>query len=387
MRVQINSRPSGMVRAVCTTLCLCSGAVPTALAQQASASHVLLARLQSPPSTLDLRANAVNDLGQTAGYALIKTGQSTRLTFVAGKLKFITTDKYKVQATTWSRQGVPSALPPLSSGAAAYASVLNGEGAVAGYSFTAADRNNAVAVAWRNGRVSDLGAGVGSTPLDLNASGLVLGRRVPSGGGPVSYFVAKDKASLKWLPAATSPASELDCVGLTDAGEVVCRAHAAVDLPGGTTTFRFSGYVWANGGFTAMISPDGAQVLPYAVSSSGIVAGALKVESQPDRAFLWQAGTWRVLPDLSAWGRNVFVTDVNNRGEVIVNVGESGQTHRTLLWNGQAYLDAQSLVPDRADGELAALRRLNNQGEMLVELSQTVNGTPASRFITIAPRP
>ncbi len=375
--------------AIATTLILGVALVPLAQAQGNSSLYNLVTTLQAPANTLFMVSGAFNDLGQSAGSSYIKTGQSTKFYVEGGKLKSLKVDTFRVQATTWSGQGVPTALPPLSSGANAYVFGMNAAGVVVGNSYGLFDRTNAVAVAWRNGKVADLGAGGKSSASDVNASGQILGSRSVTSNSvtTTTYFTGKDKASLKWLTPLPNTVNDLYCMGISDANEVVCRGSKYAVLSPGVGETMYRGFVWANGSFTELVSPVGGQVLPFAVSKSGIVAGVVQVAGQADRAFLWQAGAWRWLPDLSAYGNAVTIWQVSNRGDVVLQAGPLGQDSTSLVWNGQKYLEVSAIVPGRAANEVANVRKVNSLGQLLVELSSTVNGKAVSRFVVIAPQP
>jgi hypothetical protein len=389
MHVSLPIARRRITMAIAATLIQGVTLVSLAQAQATTAPYNLATNLQAPANTLFMVGSAFNDLGQSAGSSYIKTGQSTKYYFEGGKLKSLVVDTFRVQATTWSAQGVPTALPPLSSGANAYVFGMSAAGVVVGNSYGLFDRTNAVAVAWRNGKVADLGAGSKSGASDVNASGLILGSRSVTSNyvTTTSYFTGKDKASLKWLTPLPSTVSDLYCMGLTDAGEVLCRGSKIVAGPSGASEFVYRGFVWANGSFTELVSPVGGQVLPFAVSRSGIVAGVVQVAGQADRAFVWQAGAWRWLPDLSAYGNAVTIWQVGNRGDVVLHAGPLGQDSTALVWNGQKYLEVSAIVPGRAANEVANVRKVNSQGQLLVELSSTVNGKAVSRFVVIAPQP
>ncbi len=364
------------------------GLSPVTQAQTPPATYSLLSSLQPPANTLSLVLGTLNDLGQTAGNSYIKTGQTTRYYLEGGKLKSVVVDTFRVQATTWSSQGVPTALPPLSSGANAYVFGMNDSGVVVGNSFTLFDRSNAVAVAWRGGKAVDLGAGSKSNATDVNASGVILGARSVTANGvsTTRYFTGKDKASLKWLTPTPSSVSDLYCMGITDANDVVCRGRSIETGSAGEGSTVYRGYVWANGAFTELVSPIGGQVLPFAVSKSGLVAGVVQTLGQSDRAFLWQGGNWRWLPDLSAYGDSITVWQVGSRGDVVLTVGPLGQASTTLVWDGQRYLALDAIVPGRGANEVAYVREVNSKGQLLVELSSQVNGKFTSRYVVIGPQ-
>ncbi len=364
-----------------TLLCLLSHA---AHAQSTANPYRRLAVLQSPTSAAQIVPIDVFGPGTVVGAAPIKTGQTTRYYFDGLKVIAVKENTFRYQPTLWDVRGVPTALPPLSSGVDARAWSMNSSGVTVGESKTFLDRTNSVAVVWRNGKAVDLGAGSRSSARHINASGLVLGHRSVSDSwlSNLDFFVGKDKASLKWIKPLPTGATSLFCVGLTDAGQVVCRSSATVN-----GNLQFKSHIWTNGVFSEIVSPAGGEVVAMAVSPSGIVAGYVNMPDFSSRGFTWQNGQWRWLPDppLPApvrWD----VYDVNDRGEVLLSAYTVYQYNSTnYLWDGMKHVAVSDLVADREPGETVGASRLGPQGQVLVNFQSKVNGVLQFKDAVYAP--
>lgn len=371
-------------RLACISAALLTLVLQASHAQSQANPYRRLAVLQSPANASQIVTADVFAQGTVVGAAQIKTGQTTRYYFDGLKVVAVKENTYRYQPTLWDVRGVPVALPPLSSGVDARVWSMNGSGVTVGESKTFLDRTNSVAVAWRNGKAVDLGAGARSSARHINASGLVLGHRALTSSlfSELEFFVGKDKASLKWLKPLPAGATSLYCVGLTDAGQVVCRSNAVVN-----GDLEFKSHVWSNGVFSELVSPSGGEVVAMAVSPSGIVAGYVNMPDNSSRGFTWQNGQWRWLPDppLPApvrWD----VYDVNDRGEVLLSAVTISQYNSTnYLWNGLAHVSVSDLVADRAPGESVGASRLGPQGEVLVNFQSKVNGVLQFKEAVYAP--
>jgi uncharacterized membrane protein len=371
-------------RTACVSAALLCVLSQSAHAQSSANPYRRLAVLQSPANAAQIVPADVFGPGTVVGAAQIKTGQTTRYYVDGLRVIAVKENTFRYQPTLWDVRGVPTALPPLSSGVDARAWSMNSSGVTVGESKTFLDRTNGVAVVWRNGKAVDLGAGARSSARHINASGVVLGHRALTSASlsDLEFFVGKDKATLKWLKPLPAGATSLYCLGLTDAGQVVCRSNATVN-----GDLQFKSHVWTNGVFSEIVSPAGGEVLAMAVSPSGIVAGYVNLPDNSSRGFTWQNGQWRWLPDppLPApvrWD----VYDVNDRGEVLLSAYTVYQYNSTnYLWDGMKHVAVSDLVADREPAETVGASRLGPQGEVLVDIQSKVNGVLQFKQAIYAP--
>ncbi|TBO34009.1 hypothetical protein EYS42_00710 [Aquabacterium lacunae] len=343
-----------------------------------------VAVLQAPADVVQIVPADVFAKGQVAGLTQVKTGETTRYYFDGLRIVAAKEAVRRSDATIWRADGVAITLPALARGVDARVWSMNSSGVAAGESKTYLDRTNSVAVVWRDGKVVDLGAGARSSARHINESGLVLGRRALTSSvlSDGEFFVGKDKATLKWLKPLPPGANSLFCVGLTDAGQVVCRTFGT---EGGVS--RTKAHVWSNGVFSEIVSPEGGEVLAMAVSPSGIVAGYVNMPGGGTRGFTWQAGQWRWLPDPPLPAPVLWsVYDVNDRGEVLLyGYTMYGYNGTTFLWNGLNHVPLNDLVVDSAPGETIGSSRLGPRGELLVNFQWKVDGALRFKDAVYAP--
>ena len=351
---------------------------------QAATPYRRVGELVAVPNAAYNVALDVQSMGQAAGYASTKTGETTRYYFNGIKFIAVKEPVLRRDAVVWNTQGQPILQPALTSGGTANAWAMNDAGSATGDSTTLFDKSG-VAVVWRGGKAIDLGAGSRSSGRAINASGWVLGAKsqTSSISSPKDHFLAKDKASLKWLKPVPAGVDSLYCTGLSDAGQVLCRGDGISSA--GDLVFR--AFLWTGTTFTELVAPEAGNLVYLQMTPAGSVAGVLQRAGGLTKLFQWQAGTWRFLPDPPLPADVISsVVDANDRGEMIVSAWstatrESGK----YLWTGREHVAVRSLITDLAAGESLLSVKLGPEGQLLVTITSTINGQIRDRQAIYAP--
>lgn len=351
---------------------------------QAATPYRRVGELVAVPDAAYNVALDVQSMGQAAGYASTKTGETTRYYFNGIKIVAAKEPILRRDAVVWNTQGKPTFQPALTTGGTANAWAMNDAGSATGDSATLFDKSG-VAVVWRSGKPVDLGAGSRSTGRAINASGWVLGAKSQTTSlfSPKDYFLAKDKASLKWLKPVPAGVDSLYCLGLSDAGQALCRGDGHSSA--GDLVFRT--FLWSGSGFTELVAPEAGSVVPAHITPAGMVTGVLQRAGGLTKLFQWQAGAWRFLPDPPLPADVISsVVDANDRGEMVVSAWSTGTRESgTYLWTGREHVAVRSLITDLAEGESLSGVKLGPEGQLLVTISSTINGQIRDRQAIYAP--
>ena len=220
------------------------------------------------------------------------------------------------------------------------------------------DGYNQHAFAWRDGRLTDLGALPGkqnsSGIYELNSYGVGAGysengRHDPTGraAGVAVLFKNGQVISLGTLGGAESFAQDItgqgQVAGDSSNGTPDPFPDPNVFFPWGTET---RGFVWQNGVMHDLGTLGGADTLEYAQNNVGQIIGASYTNSTPNPAnggyptidpYLWQHGH---MTDLGTLGGTFgFANWINDLGEVVGQSNLAGdQTAQPFLWkNGHMY--------------------------------------------------
>lgn len=367
-------------------LALTAVASSQALAQTFPVRYSITATLPAPVSSApDAVAFRLNNTGQAAGYGFYRQGTVTRLVFINGWWRFVRTPVERGVAVSWTG-GTPTVLKPLSSSATTLAAALNDSGWVAGQAFKSATAAKGYAVVWRAGQVTELGAGLDSEAIEVNANGWVLGSRVPSGDYIRQPFLWRNNRveSLGPYPAGVQ-ASDARCVGLSDAGTVICLSLQRV----GIDDISWRSFVWNNGSFQELTYPGATTVVVSEISPAGVVAGLMKMPGDvgtygdPGRPFLWRAGQFTLLPRVPG-ELLASITDVNDDGTVVADV-RSATVDKQQVWTAAgAVIDVKDLSVTSGDTIVRVLD-INDRGSLLATVRRGATG--AERQVVLAPAP
>jgi probable HAF family extracellular repeat protein len=274
-------------------------------------------------------ANALNNQGEVAGFALNTTPDSFNLGDFCMNGPFPT----QMQAFIWEN-GVMENLGTLG-GPDSCALWINQSGQAAGHSFTNSTPNSTTGIPtldpflWDRRRMIDLGTLGGTLGVAnwLNNRGQVVGQSNLAGDLTAHPFLW-DRGSLKDL--GTLGGTFGVATSVSDAGVIVGGATNQNDQ-------AFLAFVWKNGVMTDLGTLLGDDCsLATNVNSGGQVVGfSFPCAGGPSHAFLWEKGS---LIDLSTFvppGSDLQLTEatyINDRGEISAQ-GQlpNGDTRAVLL--------------------------------------------------------
>jgi probable HAF family extracellular repeat protein len=215
-------------------------------------------------------------------------------------------------------------------------------------------------VEWRDGVLADLGAlpGGNSGPNWISDAGLISGLSQnglidPLTGSPEFRAVLWKDGNITDLGTF---GGNNTCPGaINDRGQVVGGAATAIDDPfslcfGPQQTRAF---LWQNGSKQDLGTLGGPDAIAEFINNRGQVAGLSLTGATVNPAtgiptqhpFLWENGRMRDLGTIG--GTQVFVNDLNNRGEVVGGMTTEGeQTIHPFLWDGNVMKDLGTLGGD-----------------------------------------
>jgi len=169
---------------------------------------------------------------------------------------------------------LPGGDAELSAGAVA----INDAGQIVGYSPGAAGRR---AVLWSaSGVIQDLGTLGGSTSeaIDINASGLVIGKSLIAGDAETHFFLWSVESGMQDLSARLGPITSV--VEINDAGQII-GTHTT---PGGEShAFLYT----LGSGVRDLGTLGGTTSAPTGLNDAGQVVGSSTLADGSTHAFLW----------------------------------------------------------------------------------------------------
>ena len=285
-------------------------------------------------------AGSINNRGQVVGFATNAIPDPNSMYYLLAQGSANGT---QTRAFLW-QDGAMQDLGTLG-GPDAQAGFVNEEGQVAGIAYLNSIVNPLTGIPtqdtflWQNGRMRDLGnlGGTVGGPNDMNNRGQVVGTSNIAGDQLFHPFLWDGR---RLLDLGTLGGSTGQAIAINDAGEVAAEG----DLPGDQTHDAF---LWRNGVVTDL-GNLGVTSFPYAISPSGQVVGASRIDATPGnaRAFLWENGGPMVdlntlLPANSSLTL-VFAETINERGEIGGTGVPAGCQPADVDFCGHAYL----LIPD-----------------------------------------
>jgi uncharacterized membrane protein len=372
---------AGLRQTSCVLALLASGA---AMAQSVATQYSITAEMPAPATLPNAVAFRLNNAGQAAGSGVYTQGTVTRLVIIGGKLKFVTTPVERSMAVSWAN-GKATLLKPLSANAATSIGDINDNGWVVGDSFKSTTAAKGYATVWRNGVVTDLGAGLGSAAQRVNSQGWVLGVR------PLANSVISEQAFIwrnnrienlgTYPPGLTTHST--NCVGLSDAGTVACRSLVEV----GIGALDWHSYLWNNGVFQELSYPGATDILVSAVSRNGNIAGTMALAGDagaydmPDRPFVWRDGVFTILPRVAA-GFYANILAVNDQGTVLTELN-SATGFRQELWSASGSVVVLPGGVSVSSGDaVIRVHDLNDNGQLLAAVKKGSSGTERQVLLT-----
>ncbi len=275
-------------------------------------------------------ANAINDRGQVAGFALNTTPDSFGLGDLCENGPFAT----QMRASVWTDGDIRD-LGTLG-GPDSCALWLNQNGQAAGHSFTNSTLNPLTGFPtvhpflWDHGTMFDVGTLGGTFGLAnaINSRGDVVGRMNLAGDLTAHPFLWR-KGSLKDLGIFGGTFGQ--ATSINDAGEIV----------GGSTNQNdqaFLAFLWKNGVMTDLgtVAGDDCSSADYISSGGQIVGLSFGCAGGPSHAFLWDgSGPMIDLNTVVPAGSGLTLAEatfINDRGEILVQGSlPNGDTHAVLL--------------------------------------------------------
>ena len=237
-----------------------------------------------------------------------------------------------------------------------------------------ADPFTAHAFAWRNGRMTDLGALPGnnsSAVFQVNGKGVGAGMSEngtidPITGWPAEHAVVFKNGKVTDL--GTLPGGyESQAISINDLGLVSGFASNGTEDPfsmfGWGTQAR--SFVWQDGVMKDIGTLGGPDALVATMNTRGQIAGQSYTDSTPNdttgtpttHPFLWERGRMRDLGTLG--GTLGFVNWMNDSGVVVGISSLAGdETGHPFLWNGKQMLDLGTLD----GGDFGAALYVNDPG-------------------------
>jgi probable HAF family extracellular repeat protein len=279
-------------------------------------------------------ANAINNRGQVAGYALNNTPDSDANGLVVDFPALFFPATTQVRAVLW-QDGVIHDLGTLGTGNDAAAIFVNERGQVAGVSFTDTILNASGVPTqdpffWDDGKMVDIGT-LGGTigyPLRMNNRGQVVGTATLAGDQENHAFFWDEKEGLKDL--GTLPGGLFSkALWINDAGEAVGFSDAAIGI---------RAVLWKNGAMIDLGSVAGDPCnFAQSINLQGQIVGFGRADCfNEDHTFLWENGGPLVdLQTLLVHRSDITLIAaivINDRSEIVgVGILPNGDSHSVLL--------------------------------------------------------
>jgi probable HAF family extracellular repeat protein len=242
-------------------------------------------------------------------------------------------------------------------GGSSYASGINDNGQVAGYSI--ASDGATYAFLYANGKMTNLGAlgGTGSKATGINNSGEVVG-----------YFFTSTGATNGFLYADGTMGN----IGTLSSSENYCVA-AAINVSGEMAGWSMpaTGTVNAVATPRGSLSSLGANSYAFGINKLGEIVGISQVTGGNPTAFLYASGTTVNLGTLG--GSSSYANAINDSGQVVGNSSTSNGSVCAFLYSGNSMTNLGTL-PDDLGSQANAI---NNAGTVV----GVSNGTQSRAFV------
>jgi uncharacterized repeat protein (TIGR01451 family) len=192
--------------------------------------------------------------------------------------------------------------------------------------------------------VTSLAGAEWTIPYDLNEDGTVVGEAGPQDA--TQHYPALWPASSIHNPP---PSIQAQRVGPTDRLGRAVAINNSGDVVGWFTEVSPDvSFIWRQGQGVAMIEHGVWYTHASDINDSGQVVGDYITADSRASAFVWQAGTFTALPDVSAAGESSIAWAVNNHGDVAGQSWVGSQNH-LCLWHNGLPQDADSAPPSWPD--------------------------------------
>jgi probable HAF family extracellular repeat protein len=247
------------------------------------------------------------------------------------------------------------------------------------------------AFAWRDGKITDLGALPGNNSsgvFEINAKGVGAGMSETGAIDPLTAYPAMSAVLFepgRVLNLGTLPGGhESFALAINDRGQAAGISSNGVPDPmsvfGWGTQTR--GFVWQHGKMEDLGTLGGPDAVAFRVNARGQIAGDSFTDATPNpvtgapttHPFLWWRGHMRDLGTLG--GTQTTSNWLNDRGEVVGQSTLTGdQATHPFLWDGQRLRDLGTL-----GGDFGSAQYIDEAGHA-VGIANTTDDAAAHAFL------
>lgn len=297
-------------------------------------------------------------------------------------------------AFVW-RMGIVTNLGSLAGSASCSgAGAINSKGVIVGQAETdeidpLLGFNQAHAVRWEDGRITDLGTfgGYESVATDINNQGLVVGGATNAVPDPLALFGlgARVRAAL-WRNGViqdlgTLGGPEAVAILINERGQIAGVANTNFSAASNCAFSRIAHpFLWENGGMTDLGTLGGTCALPYALNNRGQVAGVSNLPGDlagQYHAFLWPGADGR-MQDLGTLGGSFSEPwGMSEAGEVVGDTPDKLHPAVAFLWKNGVMINLGVLNGDCA----SSARSVNSKGQVVGYSSTDCNFQTVRRAV------
>jgi hypothetical protein len=215
---------------------------------------------------------------------------------------------------------------------------------------------------WRDGGLVDMGVGACSTASDINNAGEVIGG-VGDCNSPLKPFLWKDGILTHLSP------DNFNAEAISNRGDIA----GCLYTPGTNQTDLA---LWRDGTIRDLGSLPGCNVWPGAMNDRSQIVANFRDATDPQiqRSVLWDGNTITILQPLPG-DDSTQVFSINDRGE-IAGISYSFQSQspgHPVIWRDLVPIDLNQLVPETLQPLFGSLVVENNRGQVVVNTGLSGN--------------
>ena len=231
--------------------------------------------------------------------------------------------------------------------------------------------NQAHAVQWEDGRITDLGTfgGYESLATDINHRGLVVGVATNAVPDPLACFSAgtRCRAAL-WRNGAIQDLGSLGgpeaaAILINDRDQVVGAANTDSAPSLGCLFARTTHpFLWENGRMTDLGTLGGTCAIPMGLNNRGQVVGVASLRGDStSHAFLWPGSGGKIQDLGTLGGRFSDAYVISDAGEAVGDAGDNSDRAIAVLWKNGVMINLGLLNGDCA----SSARFVNSKGQIV----------------------